>query len=104
MREHNFVVSCGYCTARNLMRYQGAVAYSTGIYGWACDYYDLGEFVLSEGYNPIGKSVDAIVRKYDAKAREALDKIGFADYEKGRKICARLIQAMKREILAGRPF
>lgn len=103
MRENNFVVSCGYCNAQNLMRYEQPVAYSVGIYGWACDYYDMGGFVMSTGYSPIGASVNEIVRKYDAKAAKLLDAVRY-DYEKGRKICRRLIEAMKREILAGRPW
>jgi hypothetical protein len=43
------------------MQYFGGVveatAYSTRVEGWACDYYEFGDFCLSEGYSPAGKRI-----------------------------------------------
>ena len=101
MREHNFVVSCGYCCAQNLLRYESAVAYSVGVYGWACDYYDLGgSIVLSTGYSPVGTSVYELIRKYDRKAAVALERCGY-NFDKGSKICKRLIEQLRGEIVSG---
>jgi hypothetical protein len=52
------VVSIGYCGAQYLLYYKNPFAYSAGIYGWSCDYYQFGNKCISTGYNPIGTSVD----------------------------------------------
>ena len=70
MREgYDKIISIGYCKAQNLLRYQDPIAYSVGINGWACDYYDVGGVLISTGYAPIGESPDYdTLRKYEAQA------------------------------------
>jgi hypothetical protein len=64
------VLSVGYCQMSWLLNYQEPIAYSTGIYGWACDYYDIDGVVISTGYQPIGVSVDYnLIKSYENKAR-----------------------------------
>ena len=72
MREgYGQIISIGYCKAQNLLKYQDPIAYSVGIYGWACDYYDIGGVLISTGYAPIGQSPDYdIIRKYDSQAEK----------------------------------
>jgi hypothetical protein len=52
------IIKIGYCDAQNLLQYKSAFAYSHGVYGWACDYYQINNVCISTGYNPIGQSVD----------------------------------------------
>ncbi len=67
----NSILSLGYCDIDNLTRYKNPFAYSSGINGWACDYYDIHGVCLSTGYSPIGENIDYnLMRKYEAKAQK----------------------------------
>ena len=72
MKEnYNTIISIGYCKAQNLLKHQNPIAYSAGVYGWSCDYYDIGGVLISTGYAPIGKSPDYdVIRKYDLQAEK----------------------------------
>ena len=76
------IYSIGYCEAQNLLQCINPFAYSSGVYGWSCDYYEVDGICISTGYNTIGKSIDYnLVRKYDDKARKILDNYNI-DYQK----------------------
>lgn len=71
--KNNFVkiYSIGYCDIQYLTYYKNPFAYSSGVNGWACDYYEIENVCLSTGYNPIGQNVDyKILRKYELKAQK----------------------------------
>lgn len=56
--NYNYIVGVSYCKLQTLLENQNPIAYSEGVYGWACDYYLLdnskGQRVLvSTGYNYI---------------------------------------------------
>ena len=52
------VISIGYCDAQYLLRYKNPFAYSCGVYGWNCDYYEVNNVCISTGYRPIGEKLD----------------------------------------------
>ena len=54
----NTVLSIGYCDCQYLMYYKNPFAYSCGVYGWSCDYYQIGTKCISTGYSPIGTKVN----------------------------------------------
>lgn len=63
------VLKIGYCNAQNLLRHKSPFAYSERGEGWACDYYQIDNTIISTGYDPIGCKVDYnLVREYDEKA------------------------------------
>lgn len=63
------VLKIGYCNAQNLLRHKSTFAYSERREGWACDYYQIGNVIISTGYDPIGTKVDYdLIREYDEKA------------------------------------
>lgn len=67
----NIILSIGYCDLQYLTYYQRPFAYSAGVYGWSCDYYDINGVCLCTGYSPIGSDVDyKLMRKYEAKAEK----------------------------------
>lgn len=71
--KNNFknIYSIGYCDIQYLTYYKNPFAYSSGVYGWACDYYEIENVCLSTGYNPIGQNIDyKILRKYELKAQK----------------------------------
>ncbi len=71
VRQHfNTILSIGYCDAQYLLDCKTPFAYSAGVYGWSCDYYQIGNICISTGYSPIGKPVNyALLRELEGKAR-----------------------------------
>ena len=65
------VINIGYCAAQNLLRFNEATAYSSGTYGWNCDFYQIEpNTVIATGYRVAGKLVNyTIVEKYDDEAK-----------------------------------
>ena len=41
-QNFNTVLSIGYCDAQYLLDCKNPFAYSAGVYGWSCDYYQIG--------------------------------------------------------------
>lgn len=73
VKENNYLIlSVGYCKLQNLLKYQNPIAYSSGVYGWACDYYDIDSVIISTGYNPLSSknmvSNYELIKEYDDKA------------------------------------
>ena len=59
IRENfNTILSVGYCDAQYLLSSRTPFAYSAGVYGWSCDYYQIGNICICTGYSPIGTPVD----------------------------------------------
>lgn len=62
------IIKLGYCKLQNLLHYAEPFAYSGGIYGWSCDYYNIDGVIISTGYGPIGEEVNGdLVREYESK-------------------------------------
>lgn len=65
------ILKIGYCNAQYLLNYQTPFAYSAWREGWACDYYQIDDVIISTGYFPIGKPIDySLVREYEEKAHK----------------------------------
>lgn len=66
----NKILKVGYCAAQNLLNYEEPFTYSSGVYGWACDYYNIDGIIISTGYSPIGEQVDYnLLKEYETKAQ-----------------------------------
>lgn len=96
------VLKVGYCGIQYLLRYKDPFAYSSGVYGWACDYYNIDGIYISTGYSPVGKSLDYdIIKKYEDEARKILldDNISYDDKkEKINNLLNELIQEFKNTL------
>lgn len=71
--KQNFstVISIGYCDAQYLLYCKNPFAYSAGIYGWSCDYYQIGRVCISTGYSPVGTPVNYdLLRELELKAEK----------------------------------
>lgn len=67
----NTILSVGYCQIQYLTYFKSPFAYSCGVYGWSCDYYQFDNICISTGYSPIGQNVDyKLLRKYEEKAEK----------------------------------
>ena len=72
----NYILSIGYCDLQFLLKYENPIAYTSGIYGWKYDLYDIDDIAICTGYGgqPKGKNFDySLVRKYDDKARKIIE-------------------------------
>lgn len=86
-RNYDTIISIGYCKAQNLLRYQDPIAYSAGVNGWACDFYDVGGVLISTGYAPIGESPDYdVLRKYDLQAEKISSDYSLSCEERKRRV------------------
>lgn len=92
------VYSVGYCKLQYLLRYENPIAYSHGVYGWACDYYKVEDAYICTGYNPIGKKVDyKLIQKYEAKAEKIITNTA---YEKQKTLLSHLLKNLIKELRA----
>lgn len=68
-KNYCHIISIGYCDAQYILKATDPFGYSSNMYGWACDYYDLTDeyknYCISTGYNTIGKSLDGISKLCD---------------------------------------
>lgn len=70
---YNTIISLSYCAAQNLLDLENPIAYTSGIYGWNADIYDLGGSVaIVTGYKPFGNVKPAYdkVKEYEDKAEK----------------------------------
>ena len=69
--NYDTILKIGYCELQTLLSWEQPFAYSSGVYGWSCDYYDFNGVCICTGYNPIGQTVDHdLIRDYEQKAIE----------------------------------
>lgn len=73
MREgYARIISVGYGGMQALLSHQTPIAYSAGVYGWACDYYSVNGVLISTGYAPLAGTVAApyeLVQAYERQAK-----------------------------------
>ena len=77
-KHFSTILTVGYCEIQYLFNYCNAFAYSAGVNGWMCDYYQpsekFGGVCIATGYNTErlnGKRVNyELVKEYEQKARE----------------------------------
>ena len=94
MREgYYYILSVNYCSMQSLLREQRPFAYSTRAEGWACDYYEVNDVLISEGYAPLTsknmKKDYSIIKEYENKALE-IDSLFFHLDERKEKKAALL--------------
>ena len=105
----NYILSIGYCDLQFLLKYESPCAYTSGIYGWNYDLYEIDGIAICTGYRgqPKGKNFDySLVRKYDDKARKILDtrkkdNETWAQFDnKKRKAMKKLLNSFLKEVYA----
>ena len=104
MKEsHYHIIGTGYCNLQYLLKFEDEIAYSTRTEGWACDYYEVNNVLISTGYAPL-KSENVkcdydMIRKYDDEAQ----KIVYSDlvYEEKVKTVRELLERFVNEATEG---
>ena len=103
MREgYYYILSVGYCSMQSLLRERQPFAYSSGTYGWACDYYEIDGVLISTGYAPLSNKnmIEdyGLIREYENKALE-IDSLFFhLDERKAKKeaLLKELVNKLKK--------
>lgn len=66
------IISAGYCDLQSLLCYKDPVAYSSGVYGWNFDVYDIGGVAIVTGYRGMPskntKAEYALISEYEKKS------------------------------------
>ncbi len=70
--QSNNIVSVGYCDLSNLLINHSPVAYTSGVYGWNFDVYEIDGLTICTGYRGMPGRSAVKCREYDKKAREVL--------------------------------
>ena len=89
-KNYCHIISIGYCDAQYILKAKDPFGYSSNVYGWACDYYDLTDsyknYCISTGYSTIGKSLDGIGKlceKYNNLYQKEVDRFMHEPTDKG---------------------
>lgn len=101
--KENFrnIICIGYCDLQYLLYYKEANYYSSGVYGWSCDYYKINNnTIISTGYQPIG-NICADYNKvvsYDKEARNIIYNYSY-DYEVKKELLEELLNKFIKDVL-----
>ena len=64
------ILCVGYCELQYLLRGREEIAYTSGVYGWNADIYDIGGFLIVSGYRPFGERLDyELLKSFEERAR-----------------------------------
>ena len=98
MRDNIYIIGISYCKPQFLLNYESPVAYSNGVYGWACDYYDIDGVIISTGYRYINskntKATYEMITSYDDKARFIINNV--RDYHQSKKAVKDAVRKIPR--------
>ena len=78
--------SCEYCELQNLLYNHSPIAYTTGIYGWNFDVYDVYGLTICTGYRGMPGEDLKQVREYEKKASSILAEYKRPHEEKTKEI------------------
>lgn len=73
--SYSKLIRIGYCDLQYLLYFKTPFAYSAGLYGWSCDYYEISNNTcISTGYSPVG-NIDPdydLIRNYNETAQNII--------------------------------
>ena len=70
-----------------MLYFENPIAFTSGVYGWNADIYDINNVAIVTGYRPFGNiHVDYdIIREYNNRAKELISDNGI-EYEKKKEL------------------
>ena len=102
IKQNLYIVSIGYCGAQNLLKALEPIAYSTRAEGWACDYYDIDDVIISTGYSPLNnkriKYDYKELRKLDQKANTIWSDYNITYKQRANKVYKLLVKFLNKSI------
>ena len=98
MANNTKVYSLGYCDLQDMLRFYDPMAYTSGVYGWNADIYQINGIAIVTGYRPFGKVIDYnLVKEYKEKARILLESKHY-QYEENKKDMQELMQEFCKQL------
>ena len=100
------IINIGYCHLQNLLQYENPKAYTSGVYGWNADIYEIegrhGVAIVT-GYRPFGNVQPdyRTIKKFDKKGEEIQQsyyKNGY-NYEKTKARARKWLQKFIDEVI-----
>jgi hypothetical protein len=88
IRENFYsILSIGYCDAQYLLYFKNPFAYSSGVNGWSCDYFQIDNICISTGYAPIGTPVNySLLRELEGKATKIVHDYNLSSSDKEKQL------------------
>lgn len=90
------IISIGYCYAWHLLSNHSANAYTSGVYGWNFDVYEVHGATICTGYRGMPGRTAQNVRAYETQARAIFEDWGIPYEERKEKIEKLLIEFIKQ--------
>lgn len=75
------LVSVGYCGLQTLLRYHSPIAYTSGVYGWNFDVYEVYGLTICTGYRGMPGRRANNAYKYEQAAQDALERLDWREAE-----------------------
>ena len=96
--RYRSVIRVGYCDLQHLLTHLEPMSYTTGVYGWNADIYNINNVVIVTGYRPFGniKPDYTIVDKYEELAKNIY--IDTKDYTECKAKLNNLINELIEEV------
>lgn len=95
-----YIVRVGYCDLQNLLSGCDAFAYTSGVYGWNANFFDVDGICICTGYRSlVGENIDYnIIRKYEKKAEAIRNRYNYTEYKKEKAALNRLRLKFAEEV------
>ena len=99
---HERLFRVSYCGMQFLLYFEKRFAYSSRREGWACDYYQIGDTIISTGYAPIGESVPHdLIKRYEDHARQIINSYDLKHEEKRQEVNFLLFELIEKMTKGG---
>lgn len=102
MSNYAFVCSIADCQLQNLLRLENPIAYTSNVYGWRADVYEVDRFTaIVTGYDPFGDYSPSyeLCQKYEKQAESIIYDYKNLTFEEQRKKLKQLINSFIKESL-----
>ena len=96
------IIRVGYCGLQYLLYYKNPVAYTSGVYGWNADIYEIGRgSAICTGYRTFGDIQPdyELVREYDQKARELIALSREFEFAELKEMLDKLLEEFAKKVL-----
>ena len=106
VKAHYSTILCvPYADLQNLLRLENAESYTSGVYGWNADIFNVDGVAICTGYRPFGNVTPshAAVKKFDRLAQEELSRYDGTNWEALRctlhDLARRFVSAALEEVI-----
>lgn len=93
----DYIITLGYCDLEEVLSYFNPFAYSSGVYGWSCDYYEFKGYCISTGYAPIDGLRVTYEFKEFLRAEFKVKTKHLCKYEDKRKVAEKILSMLIEE-------